>query len=80
MPEHTSNDSEVTEFEEQYRLLDASGNPETAAEDDLPFPTSTMGSDSTNKSEQRWGDKLAAHGALVRVYPRTLLASLTFTL
>jgi hypothetical protein len=67
MPENTSNDSEVTEFEEQYRLLDASGNPETAAEDDLPFPTSTMGSDSTNKSEQRWGDKLAAHGALVSI-------------
>ncbi|KAG1730613.1 hypothetical protein EDB19DRAFT_1897045 [Suillus lakei] len=64
MPERTSN--ELTESEEQYRLLDASDHPETS-EGDLPFPAPTMGSDSSNKSEERRGDKLAAYGALVFV-------------
>lgn len=73
MPEHTSD--ELTESEEQYRLLDTSGEPETSAEH-LPFPTPTMGSDSANKSEERRGDKLAAYGALVRACPRVLFRHL----
>lgn len=76
MPEHTSN--ELAESEEQYRLLDVSGHPETS-EEHLPFSAPTMGSDSANKSEERRGDKLFAYGALVRACPRALLSSLIFT-
>lgn len=64
MPEQTSN--ELAESEEHYRLLDASGHPETSAEH-LPFPIPTMGSESVNKSEERRGDKLAAYGALASI-------------
>lgn len=76
MPEQTSD--ELAESEEHYRLLDASGHPETSAEH-LPFPTPTMSSESANKSEERRGDKLAAYGALVRACLRALsLTSLIF--
>ncbi|OJA19682.1 hypothetical protein AZE42_06945 [Rhizopogon vesiculosus] len=65
MSERISN--ELTESEEQYRLLGAS-QPGTDSADHLPFPVPTMGSDSAEKSEERLGDKLAYYGALVRFH------------
>jgi len=62
MSERISN--ELTESEEQYRLLGAI-QPGNDSADHLPFPVPTMGSDSAEKSEERLGDKLAYYGALV---------------
>ncbi|KAG1749085.1 uncharacterized protein EDB91DRAFT_1344748 [Suillus paluster] len=66
MPDSERTSNELTESDEEYRLLDTSGHPGTSV-DHLPLPTPAMGSGSAEKSEGRRGDKLFKYGALASI-------------